>query len=311
LASELRKLTQSGKGAAAAQDLSSQATQPFVVRLEYFGSLIYDRRNGDYIPFDPDATNIFQLAVTQPREKIYSLIKSKFDEASLNQFYALCQQINIFDSWGRFTGVFLKNAPLDMVMSAPTQVHLAVTNACNFRCGHCFASSGQPYADELTTFEIKRLIDDLAEMGCFKIKFGGGEPLVRRDLPELVRYASDQGLLVSISTNAVAATKEVVESLAGLEFEQILVSMDGASAGVYDAIRGEAGVFQQAMAGIANLKVLKAPIALRRVLMKANANESAALVQLAERLEVKRVLLRSLMPVGRAAAEPDILLGHS
>jgi 2-iminoacetate synthase ThiH len=74
----------------------------------------------------------------------------------------------------RFTGVFLKNPPLDMVLSAPTQVHLAVTNACNSRCGHCFASSGQPYADELTTFEIKRLIDDLAEMGCFKIKFGGG-----------------------------------------------------------------------------------------------------------------------------------------
>jgi radical SAM protein with 4Fe4S-binding SPASM domain len=308
LASELRKLTQSGKGAAAAQDLSSQATQPFVVRLEYFGCLLYDRRNGDYIPFDTDAAKIFQLAVTQPRDRIYSLIKSTFDEASLNTFYTLCQQINIFDSFGRFTGVFLKNPPLDMVMSAPTQVHLAVTNACNFRCGHCFASSGQPHADELTTFEIKRLIDDLAEMGCFKIKFGGGEPLVRRDLPELIRYASDQGLLVSISTNAVAATKEVVESLAGLKFEEILVSVDGASAEVYDAIRGEAGAFRQAMAGIANLKALKTPIALRRVLMKANANESAALVQLAEKLEVKQVLLRSLLPVGRAAAEPDMLL---
>lgn len=271
--------------------------------------MVYDRRNRDYIPFDQQAAQIFQLAQTKPPAEIFSLIQSEFDEASLKTFYALCQQVGIFNSFGQFTGVFLKNPPLDKVMSAPTLVHLAVTNACNFRCGHCFASSGQPYADELTTFEIKRLIDDLAEMGCFKIKFGGGEPLVRRDLPELVRYASDQGLLVSISTNAVAATKEVVESLAGLEFEEIRVSMDGASAEVYDAIRGEAGAFQQAMAGIANLKVLKAPIALRRVLMKANANESAALVQLAEKLEVKRVLLRSLLPVGRAAAEPDMLLG--
>lgn len=149
---------------------------------------MYDRRNRDYIPFDQQATQIFQLAQTKPLAEIFSLIQSEFDEASLKTFYALCQQVGIFNSFGQFTGVFLKNPPLDKVMSAPTLVHLAVTNACNFRSGHCFASSGQPYADELTTFEIKRLIDDLAEMGCFKIKFGGGEPLVRRDLPELVRY---------------------------------------------------------------------------------------------------------------------------
>ena len=279
-----------------------------MVRLEYFGSLLYDRENSDYIPFDTDATQIFQLALTEPREKVFSLIKSNFDQASLNQFYSLCQQIGIFDAWGRFTGVFLSNAPLDKVMSGPTLVHLAVTNACNFRCGHCFASSGQPFADELTTFEVKRLIDELAEMGCFKIKFGGGEPLVRRDLPDLIRHANDQGIAVSISTNAVAASKEVVDSLAGLKLEEILVSMDGASAEVYDAIRGEPGAFQRAMTGIVNLKLLKAPICLRRVLMKANAAELSVLIQLAEKLDVTRVLLRSLLPVGRAAAESDLVL---
>ena len=280
----------------------------FVVRTEYFGCLLYDRRNCDYIPFDKDAAQIFQLALTEPQDKVSSLIHSDFDRKSLDTFYKLCQSINILDSWGRFTGAFLNTVPVEGVLSAPTYVHLAVTNACNFRCGHCFASSGQPFADELTTLEVKRLIDDLAEMGCFKLGLGGGEPLVRRDLPELVRHANRRGVEVSLSTNAIAATKEVVESLAGLRFEEILVSMDGATAKVYEAIRGEAGTFQQALAGIANLKRLKAPICLRHVLMKANAAEMPALVALAESLEIKRVVVRTVLPVGRAAEQPDILL---
>ena len=249
-----------------------------MVRTEYFGCLLYDGRNCDYIPFDKDAAQIFQLARTEPQDKVFSLIHSDFDRASLDDFYRLCQQINILDSWGRFTGAFLNTVPVEGVLSATTLVHLAVTNACNFRCGHFFAPSGQPLADELTTLEVKRLIDDLAEMGCFKLRFGGGEPLVRRDLPELVRHANGRGVEVSLSTNAIAATKEVVESLAGLRFEEILVSLDGATASVYEAIRGEAGTFQQALAGIANLKRLKAPIYPRHVLMKANAAELPALV---------------------------------
>ena len=301
-------LSRTGNQAGEGQAGASLAAQHFVVRLEYFGCLIYDRANSDYIPFDAEATQVFQLAKTEPREKVFELVKTIPDKKSLDTFYKLCQSIGLFDVRGRFTGVFLPNPAVDGVLAAPTLLHLAVTNACNFRCDHCFASSGQPFADELTTFEVKRLIDDLAAMGCFKIKFGGGEPLVRRDLPELIRHANDCGVEVLISTNAAAATKEVVNSLAGLRIAEFMVSMDGSSAELYDAVRGEAGAFRQAMAGIANLRRLQAPISLRRVLMRSNAADSADLIRLAEELDVKAVVLHLVMPVGRAASRPNLLL---
>ena len=285
------------------------ATKRFVGRNEYFGSLVFDRERGDYIPFDDAATEIFRAAVTHPAAEIYDRLSGSVARESFETFVQLCKAIELFDDAGLFAGVFLGNAPSQGYLSAPARVHLAVTKACNFRCRHCFSASGNPYPDELTTAEIKRFIDELADLGCYMLSFGGGEPLVRHDLLDLIRHANSRGIVVGLSTNAVAATRDMVEALKDFSLYGIKVSMDGATDALYDAIRDKSGAFQQALQGITNLRALKVPITLHRVLMRPNAAELPELIRLAETLGVSQVSLSTLMPVGRAATSPDLQLG--
>ena len=74
-------------------------------------------------------------------------------------------------------------------LSAPTEVHFSITGKCPLHCQHCTADSGELLDGEMTTAEIKRAIDILAEMKVFHIAFGGGELFTRPDVIELAEYA--------------------------------------------------------------------------------------------------------------------------
>ena len=77
-----------------------------------------------------------------------------------------------------------------------------VTRRCNLRCVHCYSQSeDRNYRGELSFEEGKALIDDLAEFGSPVILFSGGEPLIRPDILDLIRYAAGKGLRAVVSTN--------------------------------------------------------------------------------------------------------------
>ncbi|UCH23855.1 MAG: radical SAM protein, partial [Deltaproteobacteria bacterium] len=77
-----------------------------------------------------------------------------------------------------------------------------VTRRCNLKCVHCYAHAKDvSFNNELTTRQGKGLIDDLAGFGVPVLLFSGGEPLVRKDLPELAAYAVKKGMRAVISTN--------------------------------------------------------------------------------------------------------------
>ena len=222
----------------------------------------------------------------------------------------LCQSINLLDAKGKFTGKFIdKNWSADRHLSAPLTVYLSCTKACNFRCGHCFSSSGNPFPGELTTAEIKRLIDELADLGCFELSLGGGEPLVRPDLHDIISHANLRGLLVRISTNAAAATREVVETLKRVKIYSFKVSMEEGPARASTILSAAPRAHFATHYGVLRiLRELKVPIFLHTVLMKPNAFELPALVRLAEKLNVVGLILDTIMPVGRAAENNDLLL---
>ena len=283
----------------------------FVARTEYFGSLIYDRKNADYIPFDQESTTLFRTTATKSLDEVFDFMQGRVQREAFGKFVELCKSIELLDEDGRFSGKFLDGiAPPSGRFSAPIRVHLSCTNACNFRCDHCYASSGSPYAGELTTREIHGFIDELADMGCFTLSLGGGEPLVRADLPEIIRKANSRGVAVTIASNAAAATEQVVATLKDLKIASFKVSMEGASDAVYDAVRGEPGAFQAALRGIENLRTLGVPMVLHRVLMKTNAGDLPGLGALARRLGVARLVVDAVMPVGRAAAHRELTLGE-
>lgn len=126
------------------------------------------------------------------------------------------------------------NIPVELWSAAPRQISVALTNACDLHCPYC-------YAPKLTAnLDSERLVAWLGELdtnGCLGVGFGGGEPTLRRDLPELCRYAAEHtGLAVTFTTHGHRLDDRLAADLRG-NVHFIRVSMDGVSA-TYETLRG-------------------------------------------------------------------------
>ena len=82
------------------------------------------------------------------------------------------------------------------LLEAPISVQWISTHSCNFSCEHCMVNAGKPLKDELALEEIKKAIDDMAIMGVKYFIATGGEPLLRKDIVEVLSYAKNNGLKI-------------------------------------------------------------------------------------------------------------------
>ena len=130
-------------------------------------------------------------------------------------------------------------------LDAPICLTWELTYACNLLCVHCLSSSGKRAPDELDTAEAKRLLDEWAAMKVFYINVGGGEPMTRPDFFELMEYSIEHGIGVKFSTNGTLLDRRAARWIASTDYLDVQISVDGASAGVNDPIRGE-GSFSRA-----------------------------------------------------------------
>jgi mycofactocin radical SAM maturase len=137
-------------------------------------------------------------------------------------------------------------------LDAPICLTWELTYACNLACAHCLSSSGRRDPRELSTAEAKAVIDELQRMQVFYVNIGGGEPTVRSDFWELLDYAVDHSVGVKFSTNGVKITPEAAARLAGTDYVDVQISLDGATAEVNDAVRGE-GSYATAIRAMENL----------------------------------------------------------
>ncbi|MEW6033990.1 MAG: radical SAM protein [Chloroflexota bacterium] len=180
----------------------------------------------------------------------------------------------------------------------PTDATWEVTNACNLRCKHCFLpDASAPLTDELSTEEGYALIDNLVEAGVRSLLFSGGEPLLRSDLEQLARYASKR-LTIWLQTNGWFL-EEKAEALKGLGFEQIQVSLDGATAETHDYFRGK-GSFERALRGVRKCVELGFPsVGIGCVVSQKNLAEVPRMVEMALELRVNAFETLTFMPSGR------------
>ncbi len=137
-------------------------------------------------------------------------------------------------------------------LAAPICLTWELTYACNLACVHCLSSSGRRDPRELSTGQCRELIDELERMQVFYVNIGGGEPTVRPDFWDLVGYATAHHVGVKFSTNGVKITPAVARRLAGSDYVDVQISLDGATAEVNDAVRG-AGSYATALRAMRNL----------------------------------------------------------
>ncbi|MFD0546612.1 mycofactocin radical SAM maturase [Streptomyces mexicanus] len=137
-------------------------------------------------------------------------------------------------------------------LHAPICLTWEWTYACNLSCAHCLSSSGRRDPLELSTDEIKSVIDELQRMQVFYVNVGGGEPTVRPDFWELLDYAIAHQVGVKFSTNGLRLTPERARRLAATDYVDIQISLDGATREVNDAVRGR-GSYDMAIRAMENL----------------------------------------------------------
>jgi len=170
-----------------------------------------------------------------------------------------------------------------------------VTRRCNLKCVHCYAhAEDKPFANELSTSRGRDLIDDLAGFGAPVLLFSGGEPLVRKDLPELADYAVKKGMRAVVSTNGTLITPTLARTLKEIGLSYVGISLDGMQE-INDRFRGVKGAFTAALEGIRNCQTAGIKVGLRFTINKFNVNEIPAIFDLLEEMDIPRVCFYHLV----------------
>ena len=186
-----------------------------------------------------------------------------------------------------------------------------VTRRCNLKCVHCYSNSQNvQYSDELDTDEGKRLISDLTSFGCPVILFSGGEPLMRKDLPELIQFAVDKGMRAVISTNGTLITKEKAQIFSKTGLSYVGVSIDGTRE-THDRFRGVSGAYDASLRGIRNCQEAGIKVGLRFAMTKGNFSEIPHIFDLLEEKNIPRACFYHLVYSGRGSALVDEDLSHT
>ncbi|MFQ5636709.1 MAG: radical SAM/SPASM domain-containing protein [bacterium] len=167
----------------------------------------------------------------------------------------------------------------------PLKAEWEVIHQCNASCQTCLHWQGKPDSNILSTTEGKTLIKQMAESGLLNLSFTGGEPLLRKDLVELIDYAKELGLFTSLMTNGLLITERRARQLLDVNLDTLYLSIDAADPALNDELRGLSGYFDLAMTAIDNLKSMRrnaAPkIILKTTISNKNVTQLIPLAQLA------------------------------
>ena len=186
-----------------------------------------------------------------------------------------------------------------------------ITNRCNLRCQHCYASATPEIATpEIDTAGAKAVIEDLAAFGVPVLLFSGGEPLLREDLTELVAFSVQKGLRVALSSNGTLFTLAKAQELRGAGLAYAGISLDGL-ADVHNTMRGVAGTFELTLQGLEQCRAAGLKTGLRLTLTRHNQNQLQDIFQLLVEREIGRICFYHLVPSGRGRAMAGAELSHA
>jgi MoaA/NifB/PqqE/SkfB family radical SAM enzyme len=135
----------------------------------------------------------------------------------------------------------------------PVYVKIKLMFGCNLKCEMCnhWRETREP---PLSIERFRSVLTELAELGCRKIHFSGGEPLLRPQVPDLIAYATQLGLRVTLTTNGTLIDKELARRLIEAGLRGINVSIDSPDRKVHDRVRGERGAWKKSTRALEHLR---------------------------------------------------------
>lgn len=240
--------------------------------LLYSPQFIQKRKNGVYLLIDPESPNWISINLTG--SEILKLCDGKHTLSDIQN--AVCkkykrsdeEQVNLeVSEFLSAAGLleFVSNTKIERPeykgrskVIAPDKLEelwIYTTLACNLRCRHCLVSAGKELEEELTTEEIKKLVDEAVVLGVKRFYITGGEPFIKDDIFELIKYITkDKNCELIILTNATLFDNKKISAMEEIKGPKLViqVSLEGPNAEIHDRLRGK-GNFDKVVKGIKKL----------------------------------------------------------
>jgi len=194
----------------------------------------------------------------------------------------------------------------------PVLSEIALTYRCQNRCGFCYADSpARGRRAEMTTGEVKVCLDRIRrEAKVPTVSFTGGEPTLRRDLPELIGYAKRELVMrANLITNGIKCHREgYCAELAERGLDSAQVSLEGPDAETHDRVTRHPGSFAKTVQGVRNLKAAGIHTHTNTTICSDNAGRLLDLVDfLADELQAEYFSMNMVIRTGTAAVEGETI----
>lgn len=189
---------------------------------------------------------------------------------------------------------------VDPILRAPLNVEWEITKACNLRCKHCYTAAGQKEPEELTTQEVFSIIDLLDAVGVSDITISGGEPLLRRDLEEIMAYLFKKEIPSFLYTNGLLLSRERQHSLFEAGVRSLSLSLNGTRKETHNFVHG-ADTFDTVLKRISQLKDNGFLVQALYTLMKMNLQEAMELPSFLDEICIDSLCVYPFYPAGRGA----------
>jgi radical SAM protein with 4Fe4S-binding SPASM domain len=177
----------------------------------------------------------------------------------------------------------------------PLSVQLDLTYRCNERCIHCYLDHHDH--GELTTAEIKKLLDQMAEAGVFYLTISGGEILMRRDFFQILEHARLRTFCIKLKTNGILIRNQEADRIKNLGVETVQISIYSHLPEVHDAITKLPGSLKQSIEAIRRLRARGIHVIMANVLMVQNVQDYAGVRALAAELGAQFIMDPTITPM--------------
>ncbi len=161
----------------------------------------------------------------------------------------------------------------NLSINRPSVCQFELTFACGLHCKHCYTDCYNKPAylkKELTTQEVKFILDKVYQAGVIWLCFTGGDPLARKDFLDIYAYAKDKGFIVTIFTNAYSMTEEIAAYLKKRLPFVIEITLNAAEKETYEKISQVKGSFKKVREGINCILKAKLPLKIKTQITQDN-----------------------------------------
>src|SRR5215469_6322658 len=180
-----------------------------------------------------------------------------------------------------------------MIAPRPYALLAEITYQCPLHCPYCSNPTQMRNDGELATDEWTRVIRQAAVLGVLQIGFSGGEPLVRRDLPDLVRAAREANLYTNLITSGIGLDEDRVRALRDAGLDSVQLSFQSDNTDLADEIAGTRS-HKRKLDAAAKIRAAGIPLSLNFVIHRRNINRLSEMIDLAEILGAERVELANV-----------------